>query len=312
MVMENPLSDLLNLPAGGGETTPPRHPPWKILIVDDEGDIHSVTKLVLADFTFRDRGLAFIDAYSGYSACKIMEEHPDTAVILLDVVMESRDAALQVIKHIRNQLKNARVRIILRTGQPGEAPEQNVIVNYDINDYKCKTELTAQKLFSSLITALRSYEDIAAAGYNSFGLRQALEALPLSATGSREQFLSGALMQAGALLGAAGRDLLLLRRDGEDGYTLVAALGKNATYAGQDAAALFDAATLAELRRTGCPGVFVAAHGVFLVPSADTAIYVEGEVEFKETEWLSVAKYCDKVCQAIFSGALDGGFSFPR
>jgi len=315
MAMENQLSDLLNLPAGGGETATPRRPPWKILIVDDEGDIHAVTKLVLADFTFRDRGLAFIDAYNGYSACKIMEEQPDTAVILLDVVMESRDAGLQVIKHIRNQLKNARVRIILRTGQPGEAPEQNVIVNYDINDYKCKTELTAQKLFSSLITALRSYEDIAAAEYESCGLMQALDAAPLSDAGSQARFLSGLLMQAGALLGAAGRDLLLLRRSAgreEDSYTLLAALGKNEAYAGQDAATLFDAATLAGLRRAGGPGVFVAAHGVFLILSADTAIYVEGEMTPKQAEWMAVGKYCDKVYQAICSRAPNGGFSFPR
>nr|NJM02454.1 HAMP domain-containing histidine kinase [Desulfobacula sp.] len=53
--------------------------------------------------------------------------------------------------------KNDKLRIILRTGQPGKAPEKKIILNYDINDYKEKTELTTQKLFTTITTALRSY-----------------------------------------------------------------------------------------------------------------------------------------------------------
>jgi CheY-like chemotaxis protein len=310
MAMENELSDLLNLPAGGGEDAASRLPPWKILIVDDEGDVHAVTKLVLADFVFRERGLAFLDAYNGYSACKLMEEHPDTAVILLDVVMESSDAGLQVIRHIREKLKNSRVRIILRTGQPGEAPEQNVIINYDINDYKCKTELTAQKLFSALITALRSYEDIAAAENDRCGLMPALEAVPLTDAGSQTWFLSGLLMQAGAMLGIAGRDMVLLRRSAESGadrYAVVAALGKNEGRTGLDAARLLDTATLDELRRVGGSGILATEHGVFFIPAPGMAIYAEGEMTPKEEDWAAVGKYCNKVCQAIFNYGQDGG-----
>ncbi len=307
MTTQNQLFDLLNLPPGG-EVAAPRRAPWKILIVDDEGDIHAVTKLVLADFTFRERGLAFVDAYNGYSACKIMEEQPDTAVILLDVVMESRDAGLQVIQHIRTKLNNSQVRIILRTGQPGEAPEHDVIVNYDINDYKCKTELTAQKLFSSLITALRSFEAIAAAESASLGLKQALEAVPMTDAGMA-RFLSGLLMQVGAMLGVAGRELLLLRRRSDERFTLVAAQGKHEAHAGQDAATLFDAATLAGLRRVGGPGVLAAQHGVFLIPSAGTVIYVEGEIALKEADWMAVGKYCDRVYRAICSRAPNGEIS---
>ncbi len=311
MAMENGESDLLNLPEGGGEAAASRHPPWKILIVDDEGDVHAVTKLVLAGFAFRERGLAFIDAYTGYSACKLMEAHPDTAVILLDVVMESRDAGLRVIQHIRDELKNSRVRIILRTGQPGEAPEHDVIVNYDINDYKCKTELTSQKLFSSLITALRSFEDIAAAENDRCGLTQALEAAPLSDAGARARFLGGLLMQAGALLGVAGRDMLLLRRRAaseDEGYTLVAALGKNAACVGQDAATVLDAATLAGLRSAGGRAIFAVERGMFFIPCDGTAIYVEGEAALKDGAGEAVGKYCDRVYQSLCRHASQGGF----
>ncbi|HAJ63322.1 MAG TPA: adenylate/guanylate cyclase, partial [Cyanobacteria bacterium UBA8543] len=130
---------------------------WKILVVDDEAEIHNVTKLVLNDFTFEGKSLIFISAYSGEEAKALIEEHPDTALILLDVVMEADDAGLEVVKYIRDVLGNSLVRIILRTGQPGQAPEDVVIIHYDINDYKTKTELTTRKLFTAIVTALRAF-----------------------------------------------------------------------------------------------------------------------------------------------------------
>ena len=133
---------------------------WKILVVDDEPEVHAVTKLALSDFVFQDKRLEFLSAYSGEEAKKIFEENHDIAVVLLDVVMETDDAGLLVAEYIRNQLHNHFTRIILRTGQPGQAPERDVILNYDINDYKSKTELTAQKLFTVVIATLRSYRDI--------------------------------------------------------------------------------------------------------------------------------------------------------
>ncbi len=133
---------------------------WKIMIVDDDTQVHSVTKYALKGFRFAGKPLTFISAYSGEQAKRLIEEHPDTATILLDVVMETNDAGLKVVKHIREVLNNQLVRIILRTGQPGEAPEETVIVEYDINDYKTKTELTHQKLFITMTAVLRSYNDV--------------------------------------------------------------------------------------------------------------------------------------------------------
>ena len=130
---------------------------WKILIVDDESEIHNITKLVLNDFSFKGKSLTIISAYSGQEAKELLKENPDTALILLDVVMETDDAGLDVVKYIRDVLDNLLVRIILRTGQPGEAPEDVVIIHYDINDYKTKTELTTRKLFTAIVTALRSF-----------------------------------------------------------------------------------------------------------------------------------------------------------
>ncbi|NER52476.1 MAG: adenylate/guanylate cyclase domain-containing response regulator [Symploca sp. SIO1A3] len=133
---------------------------WKVLIVDDEIEIHNVTKLALNEFTFGGKTLTFISAYSGEEAKKLTKQHPDIALILLDVVMESDDAGLEVVKYIRNVLGNFLVRIILRTGQPEQAPEDVVIIHYDINDYKIKTELTTRKLFTAIVSALRSFRTL--------------------------------------------------------------------------------------------------------------------------------------------------------
>lgn len=135
---------------------------WKILIVDDEEEIHVVTRLALHDFNFGGRHLEFVSAYSGQQARKLIQENPDTAIILLDVVMETDDAGLEVARYIRQELGNHFVRIILRTGQPGLAPERRVLKVYDINDYRAKTELTQDRLFSVIYTALSSYRDLIA------------------------------------------------------------------------------------------------------------------------------------------------------
>lgn len=133
---------------------------WKVLIVDDEREVHAVTRLALMGIEFEGRGLQFISAFSRQEAEQLLTEHDDIAIVLLDVVMETDDAGLQVAKFIRDTIGNRRSRIVLRTGQPGQAPERHVVMHYDINDYKAKTELTAQKLFTCVMSALRSYRDI--------------------------------------------------------------------------------------------------------------------------------------------------------
>jgi len=133
---------------------------WKVLIVDDEAEVHTITKIALSEFEFDGKGLHLLNAYSGAEAKQVIQEHPDIALIYLDVVMESDDAGLLFVKYLREELKNKFVRIVLRTGQPGQAPERKVIVNYDINDYKEKTDFDSTKLFTTTLSGLRAYRDI--------------------------------------------------------------------------------------------------------------------------------------------------------
>ncbi|MBL4942654.1 MAG: EAL domain-containing protein [Colwellia sp.] len=145
---------------------------WQVLIVDDDPEIHSVTQLALSDLEVLGRRLEYLHAYSGQDACKLIEENHDIVLVLLDVVMETDDAGLNVVKHIRENLHRQDIRIVLRTGQPGYAPEESVIKEYDINDYKTKTELTRRKLVTTVYAAIRSYQQIATVTESRQGLEK--------------------------------------------------------------------------------------------------------------------------------------------
>ena len=167
-----PTSDQDDLFANesGEKSTPVNHDVWKIMVVDDEEEVHSVTRLVLSHMAVHGRTIEIINCHSGEEAKKVIAENPDVALMLLDVVMETDDAGLNVVKHVREKLKNHFVRIVLRTGQPGQAPEREVIEKYDINDYKDKTELTSQKLYTLVLTSIRGYRDIMVIEHNKRGL----------------------------------------------------------------------------------------------------------------------------------------------
>jgi diguanylate cyclase (GGDEF)-like protein len=145
---------------------------WKVLIVDDDPEIHSVTQLALSDLIVLGGKLEYLHAYSGADACRLIEQHNDIVIVLLDVVMETDDAGLKVVKFIRDELNRQDIRIVLRTGQPGYAPEESVIKDYDINDYKTKTELTRRKLVTTIYAAIRSYQQIKTVNDSREGLEQ--------------------------------------------------------------------------------------------------------------------------------------------
>jgi len=144
---------------------------WKILIVDDEQDIHSVIKLSLDNFIFENKRIQFLDAYSGEQAREILTANSDVALVLLDVVMETDHAGLNFVKFIRETLKNHFIRIVLWTGQPGQAPKKEVVMTYEINDYKTKTDLTDDNIFTAVLSSIRSYNSMMIIE----GFRQSLE-----------------------------------------------------------------------------------------------------------------------------------------
>lgn len=188
--------------------TPSSKNSWKMLIVDDEPDIHTVTEMALDEFSFNDRDLEIINAYSGAQAREILSEQEDIALVLLDVVMETQNAGLDTAKWIREELTNKRVQIVLRTGQAGDTPQKKVISDYDINGYCEKSELTAQKLFSTLCTSFRSYENISQLEKNTQSLRKIISStLSLFKYRNYEDLVSNALKELSELIGVQGGSL---------------------------------------------------------------------------------------------------------
>jgi signal transduction histidine kinase len=156
----NLAEEQLLSPPSWGSTLQSNPDTWRILIVDDEKDVHEITHLVLDDYVYEGKPVTLFSAYSAQQAKALLQQEPTFAILFLDVVMESNDAGLQLVHYIRETLKDRFTRIILRTGQPGHAPEEDVILKYEINDYANKTELSRTKLLTLTIASLRAYSDL--------------------------------------------------------------------------------------------------------------------------------------------------------
>lgn len=174
---------------------------WRVIIVDDDPDVHSATMFALGNLEIQNRSLEFLHAYSAHEAREILSVEPEIAVILLDVVMEKEDAGLDLVNFIRKNLNLTDARIILRTGQPGYAPEIDAIRDYDINDYKTKSELTRTKLFTAVTSAIRSYEQICTLSNSQRGLEAIVNAsTELMSQKGLQNFSSGIIQQITNLL----------------------------------------------------------------------------------------------------------------
>ena len=279
---------------------------WKMLIVDDEPEVHSITKLVLADFQYKGRPAQFISAYSAAEARGVLAREEDIAIILLDVVMETDDAGLQLVHHIREDLKNRHVRIILRTGQPGQAPERAVILDYDINDYKAKTQLTAQQLFTTTVAALRSYEDIMAIETNRRGLEKIIEASSsLFQARSMKLFAAGVLTQLSALLGVGPDAILCVQRGAvmgrnHDGIYVLAGSGRFESLINEPAAEHVDQGVLQavlqclELRRH----VYGPDHCTLYIRTPnhrENVVYLRSDRPLSDLDRSLIELFCGKI-----------------
>lgn len=137
-------------------------PFWRLLIADDEKEIHSITEMVLKDFTFAGLGINMTSAYSAKEAIEILNMEPDFAVGVLDVVMEEDDAGFQIVEHIRGKQENQSMRLIMRTGQPGQiGTEYQVVLKHPINDIQLKTQTTDARFKAMLHLQLAEYSRMA-------------------------------------------------------------------------------------------------------------------------------------------------------
>lgn len=167
------------------DTLPPIVAPWRVLVVDDDQTVHLATALALEDVTIDGRPLQLIHAHSGAEAFGVIAREPALAVVLLDVVMEGANAGLQLVRRIRGELGRRELRLVLRTGQPGYAPELTTVRDYDINDYWVKTELTQLRLVVTLTTAVRAYAQMVELGRQRDAMAEMVQTLELARDAER-------------------------------------------------------------------------------------------------------------------------------
>jgi CheY-like chemotaxis protein len=278
--------------------------PWLVLIVDDEEEVHAVTELALRDCSFAGRPLAFLHAYSAGEGCRMLKKHRQIALVLLDVVMESDRAGLEVVQYAREVLKNPFVRIVLRTGQPGQAPEVEVITRYDINDYKQKTELTRERLFTTVYTSLSVYRDLRALDANRRGLEKVIEASAhIFELRSIEQFTQGVLEQLTALL-YLDRDAVMVRASGLAArpqtarLRIVAATGAYADLIGRDAGEALPPEVQArmEAAREGARPVFGPGYFAGYYPGVEELVfYVAADAPLDVSDRRLIEMFCRNV-----------------
>lgn len=213
--------------------------PWRVLVVDDDVDVHESTAFGLRGMEIEGRPLQLLHAYSGAEAVALLRHESDIAVILLDVVMETENAGLETVERIRGELGMEHVRIVLRTGQPGQAPEIETIRRYDINDYKTKSELTRVKLYTALTATIRSYDQLLRLDSSRRGLEKIIEASNqfLAEQGLRT-FAEGVITQIASLIGVQPEGLVCAAgkpgvHDEASHYTVIAAAGAFAAFMDQ-------------------------------------------------------------------------------
>ena len=231
--------DTLTLIPDDPDEAQPTAGAWVIAVIDDDPAVHDGTRYALASYTLDGRGLEILTARSAAEARVLLAERRDVAVVLLDVVMETDNAGLDLVDYIRRDLRQETVRIILRTGQPGQAPERRIIVDYDINDYKAKTELTADKLFTSLTAALRAYQQLKRLDETRRGLEIIIDAAPMLLDHkSMQRLAQGVLTQVASLLNVDCAGILVLRETAapQESFCVLAGSGCYGHYAGREPA----------------------------------------------------------------------------
>ncbi|NMG28796.1 putative bifunctional diguanylate cyclase/phosphodiesterase [Aromatoleum evansii] len=300
--MNRPDDDLLEFAAETPPAAANTAACWKVAIVDDDDDVHRSTELSLANTEILGRPLAFLHARSAAEARALFVGERDIAVILLDVVMETQDAGLLLVDEIRHRFRMQDVRIILRTGQPGYAPELEAIRDYDINDYRNKSELSRTRLYAALTAAIRAYQQIRIVNASRTGLahivRGSAELLRSEGLG---EFAAGVITQMAGLLGLPPEGLVCARRDAGAPCEVIAAAGRFDHVSRQPLASLQDAGIRATLERalTQRTNVLEPGQGIALYfgsrPGRDLAAYVETGYPADELDPTLLEVFCANV-----------------
>ena len=248
---------------------------FTVLSVDDDPAFQQSLRMALSDFRFNDSPLRLLTASSSSEAKEVMVANPDVSAILLDVVMESDDAGLQLVRAVREQLGNAEVRIVLITGQPGMAPMRKTLQQLDVSDYWLKTDLYRERLQGIVTGSLRTWSEIHALARAKRGLQHIVQMGDrLNGRRDPDEFSRQLLQELAALLELPADGLVCVREDARaglpDGVRVIAADGAYAAERGRWLAEIDD-----EMARGLLVDVFASRAGVGM--PACQVLYLDGD-----------------------------------
>lgn len=283
--------------------------PWRILVVDDDEDVHTATEYALRDCTVLGRPLELLHSASASEAIATLSKERRIAVILLDAVMESDDAGLRAVRIIREELGILDTRIVLRTGQPGQVPELETIKRWDINDYKTKGELTRDRLVTTLIASIRSYDQIRRIDLSRKGLEKIVEASRnLMARRGLSRFAEGVITQIAGLLGVKAEGVVCARQSVDGGTVacrIIAAAGRFAELIDSDPRDIDDEAIAQELsaslseRRSRIGERSVTLYFASGDGERSFAAYIDSAEEVRDVDSRMIEVFCSNLSVSV-------------
>jgi CheY-like chemotaxis protein len=283
---------------------------WTVLVVDDEPAVHAVTQLALGGYEVEGCPVRLLHAHSGAEARRVLEQEPDCAMVLLDVVMETDEEGLAVARWIRDGLGNALVRIVIRTGQPGSAPETHVVSDYDIHAYHSKTDLNVQKLRTTVTGGVRSWRDLRTIQLQRNALERVIEATgKLFEPDSLSELLQAILKQVAALLFPRNNALFFLASpplfepDGSE-PVILAASGRFSASLRQPVREVLSEARLQDIQTNTVAGAWqpVGEDGIFgfdLGGEQVSSLYLEQAFRLSEWDRQTLALFCSSAAMAL-------------
>jgi CheY-like chemotaxis protein len=298
------------LPREAQRAAPPGTLCWKVAVIDDDADVHVVTRLALGGLLVDGYPVRLLAARSAAEGRRLLETTSDVALVLLDVVMEADDAGLRLAQWLRAERGDKLARIVLRTGQPGLAPESAVMSRFDVHDYLAKSELSAQRLRTAVIGGVRAFRDLKMLTLQRSGLKRVI-----TATGSlfgprdAEALLGGILEQVTALLLPREHAVFFVARHPlfaptSGGPVILAASGRFAGLVGAPVEEVLPHSVLAsaDLPDVGDGWRFVGEDGLFgfaLGEGLQPCLYLEGAATVTEWERETLALFCANAAVAM-------------
>lgn len=252
--------------------------PWHVLLVDDDPDVLVVTEMALEDLRVGGTPVHLHVASSAADAQRLLTQRTDYALMVTDVVMEHDRAGLELVRWVRERPSLAHMRLVIRTGEPGQAPESSVLESFDINDYWPKTELTAHRMRTLVVGLVRSFRDLVVVERQKDDLRTLVHSMGTLASLRGTAALVETVLRMIESTYGLGAEMTVLflelpQRAAVTEARLLDATAETARHAGQPVSAFLEPQLLAMLEKSAATGTLVEANGraALLLSDDDTS-----------------------------------------